>query len=415
MSKLKKPISFETTFGKYEVDELLGEGGAGRVYGGVDFDRQPVAVKVLAQERATSDKRKRFKNEVAFLVRSKHTNIVSVTDNGINLAGDVVGPFYVMPRYDGSLRDLMAKGIAPERVLQLFSQILDGVEAAHLHGVIHRDLKPENVLYDKKTDKLAVADFGTARFTEELVATVETDPGQRLANFQYAAPEQRRPGSPISATADIYALGLILNEMFTRAVPQGTDFLLVARVAPDFGFLDESIARMLRQSPDERPGSIADVKALIERYRSEAVAHQRISKIDGTVIKATDVDEPLAETPPKLISCDWSAGTLTLIMDRPVTPQWIDALYRMGSYSSVFGKPPEVFSFRGDRATVSAAEHEVQSVIDCFKTWLPTASRTLKSLLEEAARRDAAAKREQLRREREAEEQRLRVLSRVKI
>src|SRR5258706_15498037 len=210
MHKLRKPISFETTFGTYVVDELLGEGGAGRVYGGLGIDQTPIALKVLAEDRATTDKRRRFRNEIAFLARNKHPNIVTITDHGIARGGEIVGPFYVMTRYDANMRDLIRDGVGRDRVLSLFSQILDGVEAAHLHGVVHRDLKPENILYNKNSNTLAIADFGTARFTEDLVATiVETGPAQRLANFQYAAPEQRTPGKQVEATADIYALGLI--------------------------------------------------------------------------------------------------------------------------------------------------------------------------------------------------------------
>jgi serine/threonine protein kinase len=104
--------------------------------------------------------------------------------------------------------------------MAIFSQILDGVEAAHLQNVIHRDLKPENILCDQNFATIAIADFGTARFTEDILATaIETGPSQRLANFQYAAPEQRTVGGDVQATADIYALGLMLNELFTGSVP----------------------------------------------------------------------------------------------------------------------------------------------------------------------------------------------------
>ncbi len=75
MPKLKKRVSFETTFGVYVVDELLGEGGAGRVYGGVGPDETPIALKVLAEERATADKRRRFKNEISFLVHRLFRNV----------------------------------------------------------------------------------------------------------------------------------------------------------------------------------------------------------------------------------------------------------------------------------------------------------------------------------------------------
>jgi serine/threonine protein kinase len=416
VSKLKKSISFETTFGTYVVDELLGEGGAGRVYGGVGIDGTPIALKILAKERATADKRARFKNEISFLTRNAHRNIVTVIDHGVARDGEVGGAFYVMHRYHMNLRDFMKTGIAADNVMAFFSQMLDGVEAAHFLGVVHRDLKPENILYNKDSNILAVADFGIARFTEDLLATaVETGPSQRLANFEYAAPEQRTPGKQVGATADIHALGLMLNEMFTGLVPLGTQYRSIGQVSNGHAFLDEIVAQMLRQAPDERPKSIGDLKGLIQKHQSEAVSLQRLSEINGTVIKSTEIDEPLAETPPRLVDADWNRGQLVLTLDRPVTPQWINALHQMGSYSSVIGKPPQVFSFRGNQALVGAQEHEVQMVVDNFKTWLPMASRNLKSLLEQAAQKQEFEKREELRLERKAEEQRLRVLRQIKI
>jgi len=417
MSKLKKAISFETAFGTYIVDELLGEGGAGRVFGGTGSDGAAIALKVLTKDRATEDKRRRFKNEIAFLAQNKHINIVTVNDHGVASGGEIVGPFYVMRRYDGSLRDLMRSGIASDNVLGLFFQILDGVEAAHLQGAVHRDLKPENILYNKDSHILAVADFGIASFTEDVVVTlVETDSAQRLANFQYASPEQRTPGKPVQATADIYALGLILNEMVTGHVPHGTEYRLIGQSAKELEFLDEIVAKTLRQAPQDRPASIADLKGLVQKHQSEAVALQRLSKIDGTVVKTTDIDEPLAEIPPKLVGADWDRGQLTLTLDRPVNHDWVAALqHNMGSYGSLMGKGPEAFSFRGNQAFVGAREHEVQQIIDYFKQWLPQASRGLKGQLEKAAQRQQAERNEQLRREREAEEQRLRVLRRIKI
>jgi hypothetical protein len=87
----------------------------------------------------------------------------------------------------------------------------------------------------------------------------------------------------------------------------------------------------------------------------------------------------------------------------------------MNRYSSLETKPPGVFVFNGNRAVVNAQEHEVQPVIDYFKEWLPQASITLKGMLERAARKEEADRKERLRREREAEEQRLRVLRNIRI
>jgi hypothetical protein len=175
--------------------------------------------------------------------------------------------------------------------------------------------------------------------------------------------------------------------------------------------------RTLAQSPSERPTSIADIKASIQHYEADAVSLQRISKIDGTVVRAEAVDEPLAEEPPRLISATWDQGQLTLILDRPVTEPWIQALHNMESYGSVMGKPPVSFSFGGKQATVSAQEHEVQEVIDHFnfKSWLPVATRTLKQRLQIEAQKRESERREQLRRDREEEERRLRVNRSIRI
>jgi serine/threonine protein kinase len=224
-----------------------------------------------------------------------------------------------MPLYRGSLRKIMGSDQSGDQLLGHFSQILDGVEAAHLQGVVHRDLKSENVLISPTGDNLAVADFGVARFTEaELHTLVETTAGQRLANFLYAAPEQRVPGKQVGEAADIYALGLMLNELFTGQVPHGTDYQTIAVTAADFAFLDPVVASMIRQNPAERPPSVVAVKQAIQKYRAEAVSLQRLSEISKTVIKVGDIDDPLAQESPKLIGADWSEGRLTLTLDRPV-------------------------------------------------------------------------------------------------
>jgi len=406
MSKLKAAIILQTAFGEYRLDEQIGEGGAGRVYGGLDDSGAQIAIKVLAQ--TSSDKKRRFKNEIAFLARNKHANIVTVTDHGV-ASGSVKGPFYVMRRYSGNLRVLMGKVGAGE-VMKLFSQILDGVEAAHLQEVTHRDLKPENVLFDNGNNALAIADFGVASFTDDqLVTLVETAPTQRLANFQYAAPEQRVAGKRVSTTADIYALGLMLNEMFTGNVPHGTDYRLIASVATEYGYLDGIVSQMIKQNPAERLGSILDVKRLIQRHQEEAVSLQRLSKINETVVHVGEVDEPLAQVAPVLIDAYWDNGLLRLTLDRPVTAEWVDALQNMGSFTSVVGVEPHNFQFRGATATVQTRDNSAQMVINYFKSWLPQATRVLKQRLEDNVRREEAHRREQLKQAREAEERRLQV------
>jgi serine/threonine protein kinase len=147
----------------------------------------------------------------------------------------------------------MKQTVPPDRVLPLFSQILNGVEAAHLQGITHRDLKPENILYGTQQDVLVVADFGIAEFTQEdLYNAVETHTGERIASFMYAAPEQKERGKTVDRRADIYALGLMLNEFFTGQVLQGTAFTTIKARAPQYEYLDEIVDRMVRQLPSDR-------------------------------------------------------------------------------------------------------------------------------------------------------------------
>lgn len=415
MSKLKQPVAVETAFASYSLTEVLGEGGAGRVYGGVGPDG-PIAIKVLSEKTATTEKKRRFKNEIAFLSRNKHPNIVTVTDYGVAKTGSIAGPFYVMKRFDGSLRDLLRDKLSPKNKLDAFSKILDGVEAAHMQGVTHRDLKPENILVARASSELAVADFGIASFTADLLITaVETGPTQRMANFQYAAPEQRISGRVVGQPADIYALAMILNEMFTQNIPHGTDYQLIGQVQKEFGFLDAVVAKALKQNPSERYGSVAELKTAIALHHSEFLSLQKISKIDATVIPASEVDEPLARVPPRVVGAEWDDNFLVLKLDRRVTPEWIDALRDIGSYTSVRGAEPHAFQFQGDTARVRVGPDSAQMVLDYFKEWLPRATQRLDYNLRNAARLKEQELREKLARERRAENERLLVTRSLKI
>jgi serine/threonine protein kinase len=244
---------------KYTLGRSIGNGGAGVVFEARTEDNDPCAVKILATAEAS--KVRRFKNEVSYCFRKQHRNTISVWDFGQTADGKT---FYVMPLYGSTLRKLISKGVEQAKILDLFSQVLDGVESAHQSGVCHRDLKPENILFDETTATLVVADFGIAKFKEENLQTaVETSDQERLANFLYSAPEQRVKGKPADQRADIYALGLILNEIFTGDVPQGTGFKRIAAVAPRYAYLDAVIDSMVQQIPENRPQSIQAIRGAL--------------------------------------------------------------------------------------------------------------------------------------------------------
>lgn len=415
MAKAANETTFETTFGTYAVEQLLGEGGAGRVYRVRDESGSPFALKIMHGQGVTTEKRRRFKNEIGFLQSTRHDNLVRVVDHGIWTNAGERSPFYVMDLYEESLRMYMHRGISHDLIMSLYGQILDGVEAAHLKGVVHRDLKPENILHQIANERLAIADFGVARFcAEELLTAVETKPGTRLANFLYAAPEQRVRGKEVGVPADIYALGLILNEMFTQHVPHGTGYLKIGDTAANFAWLDEIVETMLRQDPAARPGSIDVLKREIQYHQADFSSRQRLSRIDQTVVHESDIDDPIIRYGLKLVDITWNDGVLKLHLSQPVNPKWIAALNNMGGYASVMGKGPEMFSFVGNIATINAQEHAVVDVVRHFKNWLPVATRVYEEMLRRDINARAAAEREELQRRRKAEEENIRVRDKLK-
>jgi hypothetical protein len=157
----------------------------------------------------------RFHREAEALGAIEHPNIVRVLDYGASADG----PFIVMELVrGGTLRDLMrARGCVDQYdAAKIAAAIADGLEAAHIRGVLHRDLKPDNVLLDGE-GRPKIADFGIARLA---AATAITRAGELLGTPQYLAPEQMS-GDVVDERADVYALGVILYEMLTAARPTG--------------------------------------------------------------------------------------------------------------------------------------------------------------------------------------------------
>ena len=248
------------------------------------------------------------------------------------------------------------------------------MEAAHLRNITHRDLKPENILYEKTTDRLVVADFGIAEFTqEELYTAVETKPDTRLANFLYAAPEQRSRGNPVDQRADIYALGLMLNESFTGAVPQGTGFVTIAARAAEYGYLDSVVDRMMRHDPAGRFQAIDDVKKELIAQKQIFVSRQKIDMLTKQVVPETDVDDPLVREPPAMSAIDYEPGNLIITLTRTPPHDWIRVFHDITGVSFFPGREPRTVRFEGNRAWLRADEHDAAMQRRHFEEWLARA------------------------------------------
>ena len=407
---------FNTAFNVYTRLETIGEGGSGKVLKVADESGQTLALKHLLPDRLSTDKVKRFKNELSFCYANQHTNVIKVIDWGHDAIGGKKCSFYVMPYYPQNLRNLIGSGILVDQVLPYYSQILDGVEAAHLKGVWHRDLKPENILFDPRSKTLVIADFGIAHFEEQfLQTTVETSPHARLANFQYAAPEQRERGGIVDQRADIWALGLLLNELFTKKLAHGVGFTKIGDVNSPFGYLDELVDQMLKQSPAQRPSSIGEVKRVLIGRQNDFVQQQKLSQLKQAVIPDTEIDDPLVLDPPKLVDAKWDNGSLILRLSRSVNTQWVNCFHNPGGHTAILGKGPETFRIGGNIATIDSEGREAEALVNYTKEYIAMANRNYRSLVESSIKKWKAQEEAELKRKIALEEQTREINKRLKV
>lgn len=240
---LKKGTTVGTITEEYTVVAKINQGGNGTVFRVIDSSGKPYALKAIDRKTTSKEKLKRFKNELAFCENNTHKNIIKIFDHGTyNKDGENI-IFYLMPILPMTLRDKMNSGLKADEVLPIFLQLLEALKFAHSKNIWHRDIKPENILIDENGNVI-VADFGIAHFcADELATSIETKKSDRLANFTYAAPEQRTKGMDIDGRADVFAAALILNEMFTGRVLAGTNYQTIGNVCPEHAYLDELIEK----------------------------------------------------------------------------------------------------------------------------------------------------------------------------
>ena len=213
---------------RYEVLGTLGKGGMGVVYRARDLTLDDiVALKVLRGEMLKDDPThlERFKQEIKLARRITHRNVLRTHD-----FGEADGTPYISMEYlEGvTLKDLIKnKGALPVPVgLRIAKQMGQGLEAAHLQGVVHRDIKPQNMLILPETGELKIMDFGIARVQAVKSGDAGlTTAGTVMGTPDYMSPEQAQ-GLPADFRSDIYSLGIVLFEVFTGALPFTGDTMM---------------------------------------------------------------------------------------------------------------------------------------------------------------------------------------------
>src|SRR5713226_10417901 len=238
--------------GRFEILQVLGEGGMGTVYKAVDREVDHiVALKLIRPELAAHPAiLARFKQELLTARQVTHRNVIRIHD-----LSEVDGvKFITMEFVEGcDLRKLLLDNgkLPPERAVEIIQQVCLALEAAHSAGVIHRDLKPQNIMQDKQ-GRILVMDFGLARSLE---SDGMTQTGALLGTIEYMSPEQAM-GKHLDARSDLFTVGLIFYELLTGKIPY---------------MADTAMASLLKRN-QERALPAAEIDASVPKGLSDIVS-----------------------------------------------------------------------------------------------------------------------------------------------
>lgn len=261
-----------TRIGNYEVGNLIGEGGLGRVHAARDVVLgRDVAIKSLRPEllRDTSLV-ERFRSEATNLARLNHPNITTIhalLEQGRSL-------YIVMELVRGQTLEVVlrhrTRGLGLTESLTIFTQVADGLSYAHSMGVIHRDIKPANIMVGPSSGLVKIMDFGIARLHG---SQQHTRDGRIMGTLAYMAPEQLR-GEPADERSDLYSLAIVLHEMLTGSAPFAakTEYDLIQAhinskpprlrsLMPDADAgLEAALNRALAKRPEHRFASVREFR-----------------------------------------------------------------------------------------------------------------------------------------------------------
>ena len=269
---------------RYEITQLLGEGGMSYVYKAIDKQLQrTVAIKTLKPNYVEQEKFvERFKREAQTAANLNHPNIVQIFDWGI---GDE--PFFVMEYIEGNtLTSIIAnkRTISMNDILFIGAQVSSGLQAAHSKGIVHRDIKPGNIMITPE-GKVKVTDFGIVSLQNEESDITKT--GSILGTASYISPEQAQ-GKPVSKESDLYSLGTVLYELITGRPPFEGDTpiatatkhitdkpekLSTYRANIPKG-IENAVLKLLHKYPKDRFKNAEDLRAVLLQQKTQLQAIQ---------------------------------------------------------------------------------------------------------------------------------------------
>ena len=271
---------------RYEIIKTIGEGGMANVYLAEDtILERKVAIKVLRGDLSNDEKFiRRFKREALSVSNLSHPNIVEVYD-----VGEEDGNYYIVMEYiEGkTLKQLLQKrgALTLTEVIDIMSQLTDGLAHAHEAYIIHRDIKPQNIMIEDN-GRIKITDFGIAM---ALNSTQLTQTNSVMGSVHYLPPEQAN-GKGSTVKSDIYSLGILMYELLTGSVPFKGD----TAVEIALKHMKEKIPSVRKQNPTI-PQSVENIilKATAKNPKNR---YDSVTKVIAPIPKEPKkpvVDKPL--------------------------------------------------------------------------------------------------------------------------
>jgi serine/threonine protein kinase len=295
--------------GPYRIDAVIGQGGMGVVYRGLDTKlNRPVAVKFLFADVADPAARRRFQREAQTASSLNHPHIITVHD-----ADDYEGRQYLVTEFidGGTLKD-WARVESPgwRQIVELLVGVADGLATAHAAGILHRDIKPDNILVGRN-GYAKLADFGLAKLQERSTPdavtqalTEGTRPGIIVGTIAYMSPEQAS-GRPTDARSDIFSFGVVLYEMLAGRRPFAG--------ATDLELLQTIIHGTHRALGEEIPVALRGVvEKALEKDPADRYQSMREMVVDLRRLARQSAETPAPQPPARRIR--WAAAAVLVVI-----------------------------------------------------------------------------------------------------
>jgi serine/threonine protein kinase len=288
-----------TLNGRYQIADLLGQGGMSAVYRATDPNlSRVVAVKIIHPHLSNSpDFVRRFEAEAAAVARLRHNNIIQVYDfNHDGSTYYIVFEFVPGETLQAWLRRLNAENrkLPVEESVRIAAAVADALEFAHQQELIHRDVKPANVMINMRGEPILM-DFGIAKIVG---GTQHTATGAVIGTARYMSPEQIK-GERVDTRTDIYSLGVMLFEMLSGRAPYESDSAMTMMMM----HVQDPVPNVLNVRPDVPP-ALAQIlhRALAKEPQNRYATAAEMAAALRSVVDSPAAVGPIASTEPATVS-----------------------------------------------------------------------------------------------------------------